>query len=64
MLKLISSLPRTLTILIIDHDMEVVFGVTDRITVLDYGSVLVEGTVEEVRNSEIVRQRYLGEAIS
>ncbi|MBT3701897.1 MAG: ABC transporter ATP-binding protein [Alphaproteobacteria bacterium] len=64
MLKLISSLPRTLTILIIEHDMEVVFGVTDRITVLDYGSVLVEGTVEEVRNSEIVRQRYLGEAIS
>lgn len=61
MLTLISALPTSLTILIIEHDMDVVFGVTDRITVLDYGSVLVEGTIEEVRNSDIVRQRYLGE---
>jgi branched-chain amino acid transport system ATP-binding protein len=64
MLNLISALPSSLTILIIEHDMDVVFGVTDRITVLDYGSVLVEGTLDEVRSSDIVRQRYLGDASS
>ncbi|MBF0276385.1 MAG: ABC transporter ATP-binding protein [SAR324 cluster bacterium] len=62
MLDLIISLPQSLTILIIEHDMDVVFGVTEKITVLDYGSVLIEGSVEEVRNSQVVRKRYLGDA--
>ncbi len=41
--------------------MEVVFEIAERITVLDYGSVLIEGTPDEVRRSEMVQQRYLGE---
>jgi branched-chain amino acid transport system ATP-binding protein len=62
MTALIGSLPRDIALLVIEHDMSVVFEVAERITVLDYGSVLVEGTPAEVRDSELVRRRYLGEA--
>ncbi len=61
MTALIASLPRDIAILIIEHDMEVVFEIAERITVLDYGRVLIEGTPAEVRASEIVRRRYFGE---
>jgi branched-chain amino acid transport system ATP-binding protein len=60
MLALIGGLPEDLTVLIIEHDMDVVFGVAERITVLDYGSVLLEGDGETVRGSKAVRSRYLG----
>ncbi len=62
MQELIAGLPSELTILIIEHDMDVVFDLAERFTVLDYGSVLLEGTPAEVRASEAVRRRYLGEA--
>ncbi|MGH6989409.1 MAG: ABC transporter ATP-binding protein [Stellaceae bacterium] len=62
MTALIAGLPRDIALLIIEHDMDVVFEIAERITVLDYGSVLIEGTPEEVRSSELVRRRYLGEA--
>ena len=62
MRELIVGLPPELTILIIEHDMDVVFGLAERFTVLDYGRVLLEGTPAEVRASEVVRRRYLGEA--
>ena len=61
-LGLLSSLPESLTLLIIEHDMDVIFGLAERITVLDYGRVLLEGTPAEVRNSDKVRRRYLGTA--
>jgi branched-chain amino acid transport system ATP-binding protein len=60
MTALIAGLPRDLALLIVEHDMAVVFELAERITVLDYGSVLIEGTPEEVRGSELVRRRYLG----
>jgi branched-chain amino acid transport system ATP-binding protein len=60
MQALLAGLPNDLTLLIIEHDMDVIFKLADRITVLDYGKVLLEGKPEEVRNSEEVRQRYLG----
>ncbi|MCP5151561.1 MAG: ABC transporter ATP-binding protein [Ectothiorhodospiraceae bacterium] len=60
MLALIRGLPSALTLLIIEHDMDVIFEVADRITVLDYGRVLLEGTPEQVRASAEVRDRYLG----
>jgi branched-chain amino acid transport system ATP-binding protein len=60
MTTLIAGLPRELALLIVEHDMAVVFELAERITVLDYGSVLIEGTPEEVRGSELVRRRYLG----
>ena len=59
---LLSSLPASLTLLIIEHDMDVIFGLAERITVLDYGRVLLEGTPAEVRGSDEVRRRYLGAA--
>ena len=58
--ELLASLPPTLTLLIVEHDMDVIFELAERITVLDYGRVLLEGTPEEVRGSAEVRSRYLG----
>jgi branched-chain amino acid transport system ATP-binding protein len=57
----ISTLPRDLTILIIEHDMDTIFAIADRITVLDHGQVLADGTPDEVRNNVEVRSVYLGE---
>ena len=57
---LIANLPANLTLLIIEHDMDVIFDLAERITVLDYGRVLVEGEPGEVRRSSLVRQRYFG----
>jgi branched-chain amino acid transport system ATP-binding protein len=61
MTALIAGLPRDLALLIVEHDMEVVFELAQRITVLDYGRVLAEGTPDEMRRSEAVRRRYFGE---
>jgi branched-chain amino acid transport system ATP-binding protein len=60
MIALIGALPRTLSILMIEHDMQVVFSVADRITVLYYGKVLASGTPAEVRANQRVREIYLG----
>ena len=60
MREMIAALPSSLTLLVIEHDMEVLFGLADRITVLDYGKVLLQGEPKEVRDSDLVRSRYLG----
>jgi branched-chain amino acid transport system ATP-binding protein len=61
MVRLIESLPRTLTILIVEHDMDVVFSLADRIAVLHYGQVIGEGTPAQVRATPRVQEIYLGE---
>ena len=50
-----------MTILLVEHDMETIFALADRITVLVYGEVVATGTTEEIRNNLTVRQAYLGE---
>jgi branched-chain amino acid transport system ATP-binding protein len=60
MIALIASLPRTLSILMIEHDMDVVFTVADRITVFYYGEVLASGPPAEIRSDRRVREIYLG----
>ncbi|MGE0737151.1 MAG: ABC transporter ATP-binding protein [Alphaproteobacteria bacterium] len=62
MQHLVASLPRDITLLLIEHDMDVVFDLCDRITVLDYGKVLLQGRPAEIRQSALVREIYLGEA--
>jgi branched-chain amino acid transport system ATP-binding protein len=59
-IELISALPRSLSILMIEHDMEVVFSIADRITVLYYGRVLATGTPREIQTNDRVREIYLG----
>jgi len=60
MTSLLGGLPREITLLIIEHDMDVVFTLADRITVLHYGEILAEGTADEVRADPRVYEVYLG----
>lgn len=59
--KLIHQLKKEMTILLVEHDMEAIFSLADRITVLVYGEVVATGSVEEIRSNPAVRQAYLGE---
>jgi branched-chain amino acid transport system ATP-binding protein len=58
----IAQLPREVTIVFIEHDMNLVFRFAERITVLVGGAVLVEGTPDEIAGDSRVREVYLGEA--
>jgi branched-chain amino acid transport system ATP-binding protein len=57
--ELVRRIARNLTILIVEHDMEVVMGLAHRITVLHYGQVLAEGTPAEIQANPRVQEVYL-----
>ena len=58
--KLFKKIKKRAPILLIEHDMETVFSLADRISVLDYGKIIATGTVEEIRNNKTVKEVYLG----
>ncbi|WCM90046.1 ABC transporter ATP-binding protein [Acidovorax sp. NCPPB 3576] len=60
MVQLIDSLRRDMAVLLIEHDMEAVFRLADRISVLVYGRVLTSGTPQEIRSNAEVQAVYLG----
>jgi branched-chain amino acid transport system ATP-binding protein len=62
MTRMIEGLPRELTLLVIEHDMDVVSSLADRVTVLHHGEVLVEGTFAEIKADPRVYDVYLGTA--
>jgi len=59
--KLIESLRGSVSVLLVEHDMEAVFALADRITVLVYGCCIATGTPAEIRRHPEVREAYLGE---
>jgi len=59
-IELIKKIAQDLTIVLVEHKMKVVMEVSDRITVLHYGTLLAQGTPDEIRNNEEVRRVYLG----
>ena len=62
MTRMLEGLPHEVTMLIIEHDMDVVGSLADRVTVLHYGEVLTEGTFDEVKRDPRVYEVYLGSA--
>jgi branched-chain amino acid transport system ATP-binding protein len=61
MVTMLRELKKELTILLVEHDMEAVFALADRITVLVYGRVIATGKPEDIRSNAQVRDAYLGE---
>ena len=61
MVKLLRELRKEVTIVLVEHDMEAVFALADRISVLVYGRVIASGSPSEIRSNDEVRRAYLGD---
>jgi branched-chain amino acid transport system ATP-binding protein len=57
---LIRELAKGRTVVLVEHKMKLVMGISDRVTVLHQGSVLADGTPEEIRSNRLVQETYLG----
>jgi branched-chain amino acid transport system ATP-binding protein len=62
-IDLIKRVTQGRSLMIVEHDMDVVFSLCDRISVLVYGQVIATGTPEEIRNNQKVKEAYLGEEV-
>jgi branched-chain amino acid transport system ATP-binding protein len=58
--EIIKNLGQNMTVLIVDHDMDMVFEIADRIIVLHYGQVIADGTPQEIEADQRVREIYMG----
>ena len=61
MVALLKELRKEVTIVLVEHDMEAVFALADRISVLVYGRLIACGKPDEIRNNEEVKRAYLGD---
>lgn len=61
MTRFLQSIKGEYTILLVEHDMDAVFSLADRVTVLVYGQAIFTGTPDEVKSSKVVQDAYLGE---
>ena len=61
--NLISGQAAEAPILLVEHDMDAVFALADKISVLDYGRVIASDTVEAIKKNPVVQQAYLGEGV-
>jgi branched-chain amino acid transport system permease protein len=62
--RLLKSIARGRTMIVIDHDMDAIFELAERITVLHEGRVLTEGTPEEIKRNDTVQEAYLGGVVA
>ncbi len=60
--KLIHSLPKSLTIVMIEHDLDVIFDISEELSVLHFGKMIANGPAKQIRNDDLVKEVYLGSA--
>ena len=58
--ELIKGLASDISIVLVEHDMDLVMSISDAITVLQYGSIIAEGRPDEIKSNQLVREAYLG----
>jgi len=59
-IELFKKIKKRAPILLIEHDMDTVFSLADRITVLDYGRIIASGKASEIKSNKTVKEVYLG----
>ena len=62
LVRLLRTLPPRITLLFVEHDLDLVFALADQVSVLHLGRLLLTGTADEIRTSAVVQEAYLGSA--
>jgi branched-chain amino acid transport system ATP-binding protein len=58
--RLVRELAKDMAVILVEHDMEVVMAISDRISVMHQGTIIAEGAPEEIKRNNLVREAYLG----